>query len=198
MSAEAFFNRLHQTFAGKVDHLNALDAAVGDGDHGSTMLRGLTAAVAAEHARRAKAFMRASGGASGTLFGLILVGIETHLERFPDKSLDQNTDKDQDHKRRADLTASLATALERICDLGEVKPGDKSMVDALAAAVPALKSNGLAAAIDAAAAGRDATKEMVARRGRAQYVEHGGKGHVDPGAVSVVMFLETLMAVRTE
>ena len=177
MAAEAFFTSLQHTFADKVDHLNALDAAVGDGDHGSTMLRGLNASVAADKGRRAKAFMRASGGASGTLFGLILIGIEAHLDSH------------------YDLHAELTKALDRICDLGEVAASDKSMVDALAPAVAALKVTGLDGAIDAAAKGRDATVDMVARRGRAQYVENGGKGHVDPGAVSVVIFLETLQTV---
>lgn len=178
MSAEPFFARLHEALADQVTHLNALDAAIGDGDHGSTMLRGLTKAISAEEGRRAKAFMRASGGASGTLFGLILIAVETHL--------DQGTD----------LQSSLQTACDRICDLGEVKEGDKSMVDALAPAVAALKSGTLNAAISAAAAGRDGTKLLVARRGRAQYVEDAGKGHIDPGAVSVVIFLETLAEVR--
>lgn len=194
MAAEVFFDRLHQTFADKVDHLNALDAALGDGDHGSTMLRGLSAAVAANKGRRAKAFMRASGGASGTLFGLILVAIETHLERFTDQSYATNPGNDND--RRDDLLAGLAKALDRICNLGEVAVGDKSMVDALAPAVGALKSAGLSGAISAAVNGRDATVDMIARRGRAQYVENGGKGHVDPGAVSVVIFLETLQTVK--
>lgn len=205
MSAEAFFVRLHQTFAHQVEHLNALDAAIGDGDHGSTMLRGLTAAVAADKGRRAKSFMRASGGASGTLFGLILVGIEIHLEQFPSQRTYQNTDQsadksadkstDNNHAHRDDLAERLAKAQERICDLGDVKPGDKSMVDALAPAVAELKANGINSAIIAAATGRDATVDMVARRGRAQYVEDGGKGHVDPGAVSVVIFLEELAQV---
>lgn len=174
MSAEAFFTRLHREFTDQMTHLNALDAAVGDGDHGSTMVRGLGKANTAEQGRRAKAFMRASGGASGTLFGLILIAIESHLDSG------------------ADLATGLQTACDRICDLGEVKPGDKSMVDALAPAVAALKSGALSDAINAAAAGRDSTKPLVARRGRSQYVEDGGKGHIDPGSVSVVIFLETL------
>ncbi len=174
MSAEPFFTHLHETFADQMAHLNALDAAVGDGDHGSTMVRGLTKAVAAENGRRAKAFMRASGGASGTLFGLILIAIEAHLESG------------------ADLAEGLQTACDRICDLGEVKVGDKSMIDALAPAVAALQDGDLTSAISAAAAGRDSTKPLVARRGRSQYVEEGGKGHIDPGSVSVVIFLETL------
>jgi len=174
MSADQFFTALHRKFTNNLAHLNALDAAVGDGDHGSTMVRGLTKAVAADEGKRAKAFMRASGGASGTLFGLILIAIETYLDSA------------------ADLTSGLATACDRICDLGEVKVGDKSMIDALAPAVTAMKSGDLDAAISAARVGCDSTQPLVARRGRAQYVEQGGKGHIDPGAVSVVIFLETL------
>ncbi|SOE18969.1 dihydroxyacetone kinase-like protein [Hoeflea halophila] len=177
MSADAFFRRLHAVVADEAARLNALDAAVGDGDHGSTMLRGLTKAVSAPDNLRAKAFMRASGGASGTLFGLILMAIEAHLETG------------------ADLHAGLAKACERICDLGEVKAGDKSMVDALYPAVEALQNKGLAASIDAARVGRDGTKDLRAQRGRAQYVEDGGRGHLDPGSVSVVLILETLAEV---
>lgn len=178
MSAEPFFTSLHQKLTDQMVHLNALDAAVGDGDHGSTMLRGLTKAAAAEDGKRAKAFMRASGGASGTLFGLILIAIEAHLE------ID------------APIGEGLATVCDRICDLGEVKVGDKSMVDALAPAVAALQGGDLAAAISAAQVGRDSTQALVARRGRSQYVEDGGKGHIDPGSVSVVIFLETLAEVK--
>lgn len=179
MAAEACFSALHKIFAEKLELLNALDAAVGDGDHGSTMSRGLKAATLSDDGRRAKAFMRVSGGASGTLFGLILIAIEAHLDQG------------------ADLAEGLTTACERICDLGDVRPGDKSMVDALMPAVSALKEHGLDAAITAAANGRDATGSMIARRGRAQYVEQGGKGHIDPGAVSVVLVLETLATVSS-
>lgn len=177
MSTKQYFARLHTTFTDQMVHLNTLDAAIGDGDHGTTMLRGLTKAAAADDGLRAKAFMRASGGASGTLFGLILIAIETYLETG------------------ADLADGLQTACDRICDLGEVKVGDKSMVDALAPAVIALQNGDLNAAIAAAATGRDSTMPLVARRGRSQYVEEGGKGHIDPGSVSVVIFLQILEEV---
>ncbi|MFK7878987.1 DAK2 domain-containing protein [Roseobacter sp.] len=177
MSAEPFFIALKARFAAEADRLNALDAAIGDGDHGATMLRGLTKAVAAEKSKRAKAFMRASGGASGTLFGLILLEIEAHLETG------------------APLHAGLSKTCERICDLGEVAKGDKSLVDALNPAIAALEAGDMHAAIQAAKDGRDSTKDLRARRGRAQYVENGGRGHLDPGAVSVVFFLETLNEV---
>ncbi len=174
MSAEPFFQVLRARFAAEAEGLNALDAAVGDGDHGATMLRGLTRAGAAGDGHRAKAFMRASGGASGTLFGLILLEIEAHLDTG------------------APLAEGLARALARICDLGDVAAGDKSMVDALGPAVEALEAGSLQAAIAAAEAGRDRTRDLCARRGRAQYVEGGGRGHLDPGAVSVVLILRAL------
>ena len=178
MSAEQFFTTLHRRIESEMAHLNALDAALGDGDHGTTMLRGLTRAAAAADGARAKAFMRASGGASGTLFGLVLHEIERHLDEG------------------ADLAAGLARAEARICDLGQVKPGDKSMIDALSPAVAALKDGDLAAAIAAAEAGRDSTVALKARRGRAQYVEGAGEGHMDPGAVSLVMMLVTLSRIE--
>lgn len=174
MSAERYFSALHAMAAAQKDRLNALDAALGDGDHGATLLRGLTRAAAAGDGARARAFMRASGGASGTLFGLVLHEIEQHLEAG------------------ADLAAGLARAERRIRDLGQVTPGDKSMIDALSPAVAALKGGDLAAAVSAAETGRDATVAMTARRGRAQYVEAGGKGHIDPGAVSLTMMLALL------
>jgi len=179
MASDRFFEQLHREFTQAAEQLNTLDAAIGDGDHGTTMLRGLTKAVSAPDAMRAKAFMRASGGASGTLFGLILLGIEAHIDQG------------------AALDAELAKACERICDLGEVEVGDKSMVDALAPAVAAAQAGKpLPQIIAAAAKGRDGTRDLVARRGRAQYVENGGKGHIDPGSVSVVMILEALFSTE--
>lgn len=177
MSAEPFFSALKARFTQDANRLNTLDAAIGDGDHGATMLRGLTKAATAEAGTRAKAFMRASGGASGTLFGLVLLEIEAHLESG------------------APLHAGLTKACARICDLGDVAVGDKSMIDALHPAIDALRAGDLSAAIAAAKQGRDDTRDLSARRGRAQYVENGGRGHLDPGAVSVVIFLETLQEV---
>ena len=173
-AAQQYFTRLLASITARKDELNALDAALGDGDHGTTMVRGLTKAAQADPGLGAKAFMRASGGAAGTLFGLVLVAIERHLDSG------------------ADLAAELALAEARICDLGQVKPGDKSMIDALTPAVAALKSSGLDAAIEAARHGCEATIVLEARRGRAQYVEGKGRGHQDPGATSIVILFEVL------
>ena len=74
------------------------------------------------------------------------------------------------------------------------------MYDALAPAVDALdaalgdgRSPGrpaLKRARDAAAAGRDATTPMLARKGRASYLGERSVGHQDPGATTVALLLE--------
>ncbi len=176
MTAQTYFTALYTDIIAQCDTLNALDTCLGDGDHGTTMVRGLKHATQAQNGMRAKAFMRASGGASGTLFGLILYEIEKHLDCGDN------------------IIAGLARALDRICDLGDVQQGDKSMVDALAPAVQALQGGkSLSVAVAHAQQGRDTTKTLHARRGRAQYVENQGVGHIDPGAVSVCILLVHLL-----
>ncbi|MEM9106701.1 MAG: DAK2 domain-containing protein [Pseudomonadota bacterium] len=172
MTPRAYFERLMDVFSAEEQRLNQLDADIGDGDHGTTMVRGLKAAVAAEDGRQAKAFMRASGGAAGTLFGLVLHELEQHL--------------DGQHLQ-------LERAIGRIKTLGKVKAGDKTMIDALEPAEQVLTGGGsFQAAFAAAEEGRDATRDMVARSGRARYVENAGVGHVDPGATSVCLLLQAL------
>ncbi|WP_419906711.1 DAK2 domain-containing protein [Hoeflea sp.] len=176
MTARRFFEKLEALYKDERARLDDLDAAIGDGDHGTTMLRGLTAAAKAEDGLQAKAFMRASGGASGTLFGLILHEIELYLSGSG-----------------RSLATHLERSLERIKQLGKVAAGDKSMVDSLEPAVSALDAGrGIDAAVSAATDGRDATLAMAARRGRARYVEEAGRGHVDPGAASVCLILGVL------
>ena len=74
------------------------------------------------------------------------------------------------------------------------------MYDALAPAVDALDAalarwrsrwpTALKHARDAAAAGRDATTPMLARKGRASYLGERSVGHQDPGATTVALLLE--------
>ncbi|MEM6463454.1 MAG: DAK2 domain-containing protein [Pseudomonadota bacterium] len=176
MKARDYFQSLCVLYAAQEQRLNALDAKTGDGDHGSTMLRGLKAAVEADDGRQSKAFMRAAGGASGTLFGLVLHEFELHLmgDGFS-------------------MAKHLDRALARIKQLGKAEEGDKTMVDALQPAAKALAQGGsIEDAVAAAERGRDATTGMAARSGRAKYVEHGGAGHVDPGATSVCLMLAAL------
>ena len=51
---------------------------------------------------------------------------------------------------------------------------------------------GVSAAARAAAEGRDATKPMVATKGRASYLGERSAGHIDPGAASTALILAAL------
>lgn len=192
--ATHLLQELRKTFADSKEELDALDRAIGDGDHGSGLLRGFEAAAALDHevgeetlpAAVAKAFVTASGGASAMLFGALLQALSESAVG--------------DERASTDFAQALAKAAVRVGQLGKAEPGDKSMLDAL---LPAVEAARTAAAADhcqaevvstasvAAAAGAESTKTMRAKRGRARYVEDGGYGHMDPGARSVALALAT-------
>ncbi|AYF79275.1 dihydroxyacetone kinase subunit L [Nocardia yunnanensis] len=185
-------------FAALVDEhaeeLTALDAAIGDADHGANMRRGMAAAVAAlddsapataaETAKRtAMVLIRTIGGASGPLFG-------TFFLRFA-AAIDSGSDI-------GDFARAFRAGLEGVIARGKAEPGDKTMVDALGPAAAALDkavaggadaAAALAAAAAAADAGRDATTPLVARKGRASYLGERSAGHQDPGATSAALLV---------
>lgn len=146
--------------------LNALDAATGDGDHGATILKGLRVAAVSDDPPQ-KAFRKAAGGASGSLFAQVIAGLANATSGTP-------------------LNDALSEAATKITTLGQAKAGDKTMLDAL---IPAAAETTPRAAAHAAAKGRDATRDMAAKRGRAKHVEGAGVGHIDAGATSVAELL---------
>jgi phosphoenolpyruvate---glycerone phosphotransferase subunit DhaL len=160
--------RLLMRFTALEDELNALDAVAGDGDHGSTMVRGLRAAVAGPDS--VIAFRTAAGGASGSLFAQVLAALIEHESGTP-------------------LAEALSRAAARIGAVGQAKPGDRTMLDAL---IPASRANDATSAVAAARNGAEATRTMAARRGRARHVEGAGLGHMDAGARSVTEMLAVL------
>ncbi len=186
-----------QLVADNRDHLTELDAAIGDADHGSNMDRGMKAAVAAlDESRPATpgalfskvgmTLVSTVGGASGPLFGTLFIRMAGSLG-------------DAETSSATDVAAALRAGLGGVVDRGKAAPGDKTMYDALAPAVDALDaalgdgeplSTALKHARDAAAAGRDATTPMLARKGRASYLGERSVGHQDPGATTVALLLE--------
>jgi phosphoenolpyruvate---glycerone phosphotransferase subunit DhaL len=178
------------------DNLTDLDAAIGDGDHGANMDRGMRAAVAAlddaKPTTAAALFSKVGmtvvstvGGASGPLFGTLFLRIGASLGDAAEISLSQ-------------LAAALRAGLDGIVARGKAEPGDKTMYDALAPAVDALEAaaaadaanvDALASALAAAERGRDATTPMLARKGRASYLGERSVGHQDPGATTVALLI---------
>jgi dihydroxyacetone kinase phosphoprotein-dependent L subunit len=182
--------------AADADRLTRLDAAIGDGDHGTNLARGMAAATAAPVEgppgkvliAAGRALLSKTGGASGPLYGGALRGAGKALG-------------DTEDVTAAELGTALRAALEAIQSLGAAVPGDKTMVDALDPAVTAyetaLAAGGdlgacCAAALEGAEKGAEATVALQARKGRASYLGARSVGHEDPGAASTVLLFRAL------
>jgi dihydroxyacetone kinase-like protein len=167
--------------------LVALDTAIGDGDHGTNMNRGMSKALerldAAEQAdvgavlkTVAMALVSTVGGAAGPLYGTLFLQMGNALAGTEDVDLET-------------FAAAWRKGLEGVQARGKAETGDKTMVDALTPAVEALEAasdlgDGLHAAALAAEDGMKATTPLVARKGRASYLGERSKDHQDPGATS--------------
>lgn len=177
--------------------LTELDAPIGDSDHGFNMARGFTAVrekiqgldrgdVGAIFKAVGMTLLSTVGGASGPLYGTLF--LDAGKEAAGKGALDL-----------AAVTRCLEAGLAGVQRRGKAVLGDKTMVDALAPAVEALQAaagaqlaEALGRAAEAARAGAEATKPLVARKGRASYLGERSVGHQDPGATSSWMILQAL------
>lgn len=177
--------------------LTDADCALGDGDHGVGMERGMTAAkealagkefpsVGKVFAAVGMAMMSTMGGASGAIFGTMF--------RSGGKALGEGAELTS-----AGLATFLREATDQVMARGGAKPGDKTMVDALAPAAEKAAScvdlpvdEALAAVAEAAAAGRDASEGMIATMGRAKTLGEKSLGKPDAGACSVAILFAAM------
>jgi dihydroxyacetone kinase-like protein len=178
------------------DELSELDAAIGDGDHGTNMDRGMQAVAANLAGDTVGAFAKqvgmtlvsSVGGASGPLYGTFFLRFATACGDATELDAEQ-------------FAAAMRAGLDGIVARGNAEREDKTMFDALAPAIDALDAGltgplgeALRAASDAADKGRDATIEMLARKGRASYLGERSIGHQDPGATSAALLLAAAAA----
>ena len=196
--AAAWVRACARVLAANRNYLTALDAAIGDADHGTNMERGFGAAVekldeapagndtGAVFRLTGMALLSTVGGASGPLYGTFFVRMGKACESKADLSL-------------ADWADALDAGVEGVVFRGRAQAGDKTMVDALlpardalrdAAAAGAELASGLAAAAAAAEEGMRATTPLVAKKGRASYLGERSAGHQDPGATSAYLLLK--------
>jgi dihydroxyacetone kinase-like protein len=182
--------------------LNALDAALGDGDLGTTLqrcaanvqavLQAPPAAAAAEPVGALfKACAQACAKASGSSFGTLLaVAFLSAAKQAGDAAA----------VARADWPALLDEAAAALSTRGGAKAGDKTMIDALLAVAAALRQAPADADAPAlAAAARAAAAQAVAefsgrpnRVGRARMFAERSVGLADPGMVAVQRMVEAL------
>ena len=177
--------------------LSQADRDLGDGDHGLGMKRGMEAvkaqlepmepsSVEQVFVSTGTAMMTSMGGASGAIFGTVF--------RAGGKALAGRAVFDSEG-----LALLLEAALEGVMKRGGAKPGDKTMIDAVAPAAAKARESitlplptALAAVAAAAEAGKEASKAMIAQFGRAKTLGEACLGFPDAGACSVVIMLSTM------
>jgi phosphoenolpyruvate---glycerone phosphotransferase subunit DhaL len=183
--------------------LTKLDAAIGDGDHGTNLARGFRAVLERldglpEGADLGAVFKAVSmaligkvGGASGPLYGSFYLAMGRELG-------------DTTEVEDGALAAALRAGYDSVVTRGKAQLEDKTMLDAIHPALAALDGaladgKDLGAALDAAEAsareGVAATIPMVARKGRASYLGERSRDHQDPGATSSHLIIEALADV---
>ena len=179
-------------------YLSDIDGLIGDGDHGINMNKGFTMCREEldinpgdlTHSLKAlaKILIMKIGGSMGPLYGKFFKAIALSLEGKEVIDI-------------ADMGNALKAAVEAIASISPAKVGDKTLIDTLIPALTAYEkaqkeektfSEALEDMKIAAIEGRDSTKDMVAKLGRASRLGERSRGVLDAGATSCALILETI------
>ena len=181
-------NWINQTYIDileKENYLNELDSNIGDGDHGTAILKGITSVKEILNTvnfkfdittfnQIAKKIRLEMGGASGILTSI-----------FFEELSNLNLNKD-----RIYLIPIFENTVLRIKKRGKVEPGNKSLLDVYNSVYLYLKQNNEIINIyDVIRKSTISTIDMEASVGRAKFLEKKGLGFIDPGAKSTEILL---------
>ncbi len=179
-------------------YLGEVDGLIGDGDHGMNMNKGFS--VFEERFKEedfsftegldelGMILLNEIGGSMGPIYGTILMDMAEAGEELEEIGVKE-------------LGTMLAAGLEGLQGIVEAQVGDKTLVDTLSPAVDALKASGeagegfeeaLPKMKAAAEAGRDSTKDMVAKFGRSSRLGERSRGVLDAGATSCCIILTAM------
>jgi dihydroxyacetone kinase-like protein len=193
-----WIRRFAEEIAENRAELVRLDTAIGDGDHGTNMDRGMRKAIetldameggdiAAALRAVGMALVSRVGGAAGPLYGTLFLQMASSAGNADALDI-------------AGWADAVEAGVRGVQARGRAEPGDKTMVDALLPALEAMRgaqADGVGAAeaarraASAAEEGMKATIPMEARKGRASYLGPRSVGHQDPGATSSYLLLRS-------
>ena len=186
-----------QTAVDNETYFCELDAVAGDGDFGYSLARGFEIVLSDWQSmeytdvggllkKTAIVLSKRIGGTSGPIWGTAFLRAGGALSNVPEPTGEQ-------------VIAALRAAIDGIKQRGNTDLGDKTLLDALVPAVDELEAGlgeGSAVALERAAAtareSAEATKGMLAQRGRAAYTGERSRGSADAGAVGVAVMLEAI------
>jgi phosphoenolpyruvate---glycerone phosphotransferase subunit DhaL len=173
----------------RTDELTALDAAIGDGDHGANMKRGFEAVLQDLDALAAMSvpdllkgvgmkLVTKVGGASGPLYGTLFLTLGKELPETPARSA---------------AASAFRVAIAAVKARGKSDVGQKTMLDVLEPVSEAFAAGGDAARVrEVALSAADETVPMRATRGRASFLGERSVGHMDPGARSASLMISAI------
>lgn len=181
------------------DYFSELDRATGDGDHGVTMSIGWTAVREKLDTlsddltfdkicmQVASSFLSAVGASAGPLYATALMRGGAKL-------------KDLQSANTSQIADFFEAAANGIKERGKAELGDKTMLDVWMPSAETIKK----ASIDEeniieilqqgalkANQAMESTKEMLSKKGRSSKLGERSKGHIDPGAASSAMIINT-------
>ena len=177
------------------DYLGEVDGLIGDGDHGMNMNKGFTMfgdQIAAKEIGFSEGLDELGnllfsqiGGSMGPIYGTIFMNMAEAGGAL-------------DVIDTAGFASMLDAGLKGLQDVVEAQVGDKTLIDTLVPANEALRraardgknlKDALREMKAAAEAGRDSTKDLVARFGRSSRLGERSRGVLDAGAVSCAVIL---------
>lgn len=191
------------------EEVTALDQAIGDGDHVTNLQRGIKALTAqsdelaqldwvAAWQKIGMTMMTAVGGASGSLYGTLFVAMGKAARERPVMS---------EVERALDLQAFaeiFSKGVDAVKQRGKADAGEKTMLDVLIPVAASLRqaaadSVTLPVALEnvarTAVAGMESTRDMLATKGRASFLEERSRGHIDAGAKTSQLMICALVGV---
>jgi len=174
--------------AKNTEEVAALDQAIGDGDHMVNLQRGINGLLAesaviaqldwaAAFKKIGMTLMTAMGGASGSLYGTLFIAMSKATK--------------QSELTLLDFAEIFSEGVQAVKQRGKAEAGEKTMLDVLIPVAERLRKGASTSMTlaevfsditSAAIAGMESTRDMVATKGRASFLEERSRGHIDPGA----------------
>jgi len=192
------------TIEKNAEEVTALDQAIGDGDHVINLQRGIYALMAqrdelsqldwvAAFQKIGMSLMSTVGGASGSLYGTFFI---TLSKAAREQSLNLQS-----------FTDIFSQGVDAVKHRGKADAGEKTMLDVLipvadyfrtaaadSVALPEVLENIAHIAI----AGMDSTRDMLATKGRASFLQERTLGHIDAGAKTSQLIICAIVGVLSE
>lgn len=197
-------NAVTEIIEKNAEEVTALDQVLGDGDHVTNLQRGLDALIlktaelsVLEWEKALKqigmTLLSTMGGASGSLFGTLFISMSKVA--------------DVQELNRKNFANILNQGVEAVKKRGKADAGEKTMLDVLIPVSAALNEGAnsdmdydqlLQSISQAAIDGMESTRDMLATKGRASYLEEKSIGHIDAGARTSQLMICTMVDVLRE